>query len=474
MQLGGLDNLMIGGEIPNIPMHIAAAMLYEGSGVDSGHHLFEQMQETLSKIIENHLPILRCRIEEMPFRIDKAYWVDDEDFDLTYHISRVALPEPHDWQEFYRLFGQFHAQPLDQKKPLWHFTLVEGLDAMDGVPSGSFALFCKIHHALMDGKSGMRLLRSLHSLGPGADAAPLADSLPLVDAASEGFSAPPWWMKYGRAWWNSIERPVDLAGTLVKLLPQVWQGREPGEKEQDKEAAIPRIRFNHPVAADRVVGHVRMGVAELEKLEEKYQCTKNDLALCTVAGALRHFLGKKGELPAEDLVAAMPIDIRKNHEDGDMGNQVSLARVHLHTDIKGVKSRLKAIQAATGHSKEHSRKGNPHALLDLVDEIHPALIIWLGQWLIDSGRLDRMTPLVNTVITNVPGIRSEAYLAGARLVDYLGFGPLAPNVGLFHTVSSTPEHVNISFASTREFVGDGSEYRASLERSYAELVRKLA
>lgn len=109
-------------------------------------------------------------------------------------------------------------------------------------------------------------------------------------------------------------------------------------------------------------------------------------------------------------------------------------------------------------------------MLELVDEIHPAIILWLGQWLISSGHMDELPQSVNTVVTNVPGLSSEAYLAGAKLVDYLGFGPLAPNMGLFHTVFSTQEHVNISFLSPAAIMGDGSAYRASLEKSLAEIL----
>ena len=76
---------------------------------------------------------------------------------------------------------------------------------------------------------------------------------------------------------------------------------------------------------------------------------------------------------------------------------------------------------------------------------------------------------MNTAVTNVPGLSSDSYLAGAKLIDYLGFGPLAPGMGLFHTVSSTPDHVNISFLSTQEFVGDGGSYRAALEQSWTDL-----
>ncbi len=124
-------------------------------------------------------------------------------------------------------------------------------------------------------------------------------------------------------------------------------------------------------------------------------------------------------------------------------------------------------------SKQRSKKTDSHAILKLVDDIHPAIILWLGQWLISSGHLDDLPTMVNTVVTNVPGLSTDAYLAGAKLIDYLGFGPLAPNVGLFHTVSSTADHVNVTFLSTAECLGDGSEYRACLERSWTEITQPV-
>ena len=109
-------------------------------------------------------------------------------------------------------------------------------------------------------------------------------------------------------------------------------------------------------------------------------------------------------------------------------------------------------------------------MLELVDEIHPAIILALGNWLVSSGHIDDLPQTVNTVVTNVPGPRGDAYMAGARLVDYLGFGPLAPNIGLFHTVSSAAQHVNISFLSTAAFMGDGRAYRLALENAAQSLI----
>jgi diacylglycerol O-acyltransferase len=466
-QLDALDNLMIEGELPNIPMHMSAVMLYDTGGKRGATRLFEALQTDFKAIVDKHFPILRCRLDELPLQLDKAYWVEDTHFNLTYHITRVALPKPQDWQEFYRLIGQFHAQPLDRAKPLWQVLLVEGLDRLEGVPRGCTAIFFKIHHAVMDGKSALRLASSIHSLDPTPGAPVLAESMPIEKPVDKNFRAPSWWTKYGRAWWHSIERPLDLAGTLLKLLPQLLQ--TDGSTSRVESQSIPQLHFNHPVAADRVTGHLRMSMEQLRRLEKKHACTINDIALCVIGGALRKYLIDRNQLPEENLQTLMPIDIRREDRDGHAGNQVSVARLCLHTDINDAKERLRAITTATSHTKKRSRKGDPHAVLRLVDDIHPAIILWLGQWLVSSGRIDKLPQIVNTVITNVPGMHTDVYLAGAKLIDYLGFGPLAPNMGLFHTVSSTPDHVNISFLSTEEFIDDGSAYRAALAQSYAEL-----
>jgi WS/DGAT/MGAT family acyltransferase len=466
-QLGGLDNLMIEGELPNVPMHMSALMIYETHGKRGATALYKVLENNFNELALRHFPILRCRLEEVLLQLDKAYWVEDSRFSANYHITRVALPKPQGWKSLHTLFAQFHAQPLDRARPLWQVMVVEGLDRVEGVARGSTALFLKIHHAVMDGKSALRLITSLHSLTPEPDSPPLAASLPEEPLAQVDYQAPTWWEKYGRAWWHSIERPIDMVGTLVKVLPALLQtdGAVAGTGKQ----SIPQIRFNHALTADRVTGHVRMEVKQLRKLQRKYTCTINDIALCVVAGGMREFLLEKNELPEENLVTLMPIDIRREGKDGTTGNHVSVAKVCLYTTIADAAKRLQAISKDSGKSKKRSRKTDGHALLRLIDDIHPAIILWLGEWLVASGHLDDLPTTVNTVVTNVPGLSTDAYLAGAKLVDYLGFGPLAPNVGLFHTVSSTPGHVNVSFLSTEKFIGDEVTYTAALTQSWEEL-----
>jgi diacylglycerol O-acyltransferase len=467
-QLGALDNLMIEGEIPNIPLHMSAMMIYETGGKRGAALMYDALEDRFEGLIDQYFPILRCRIEDVPLQLDKAYWVEDDQFNLTYHIKRVALPKPSNWNQVYRLFEQFHAQPLDRTRPLWEVLVVEGLDRLEGIPHGSTALFLKIHHAVVDGKRALRLITGLHSLTPDPNAPALVESFTDEKPVEDEFKAPSFLSKYSRAWWHSIERPFDMVATLIKLLPPLLSDDDSSPIAEKR--ATPDVPFNRPVDADRVVGHVRLDMEQLRKLVKKYSCTINDIALCIVAGALRAHLLEENELPQEDLQTLMPIDIRRENKDGSLGNHVSVAKVSLYTSKSDVKERLLAISSDSSRSKNRSKKPGSHAVLELVDEIHPAIILWLGQWLISSGHLDELPQSVNTVVTNVPGLSSEAYLAGAKLVDYLGFGPLAPNIGLFHTVSSTPEHVNISFLSTAAFMGDGRAYRASLENSLAEVL----
>jgi WS/DGAT/MGAT family acyltransferase len=462
-QLGALDNLMVAGEMPSLPMHISAMMIYRTRDEAGADELYRLLLDRMDEVTRNHFPILRCRADRLPLEMDRAYWVEAPDFSLSYHLKRVSLGGEQGWTALHRLLGDFHARPLDMGRPLWQVLMVDGLDDVDGVPAGSCAIMFKIHHGALDGKGAIRLVRSLHSIRPNQ---PMLAQLEQADHAQHNFSPPSFLRKYARAWWHAIERPVDLVVTLVELLPGLL--RPAGASH----LPTPPSPFNRPVSPDRVTGHLRMSRRTLERLQCALGCTINDLALVTIGGALRILLGERNELPGDSLVALMPIDLRLPDQQGDIGNHVSAARVNLGTNFRTPRQRLGAIMQTTKESKAQAHGPSGHLMEDLVGEIHPALLIWLGEWLIQSGHMEDLPQTVNTVVTNVPGFQTEAYLGKARLLDYLGLGPLAPNMGLFHTVSSTANHVNITFVGTGNTVGDGSDYQMALKRAWAG-VRRL-
>jgi diacylglycerol O-acyltransferase / wax synthase len=470
-QLSGVDNLMIEGEKPAIPLHMSAAMLYDNRANPSGAIKLPRLRKTLTQVIDQHFPILRCKLEELPLRLDKGYWVTDDNFNIRAHTSRVALPAPRNWPALYELFGQFHARPLTHDKPLWEIMLVDDLDHLKGIPPGSSALFLKIHHAVMDGTTAMRLMRGLHSADSDPGAPPLIEISPIAQKQTPDFHAPPWWVRYGKAWRHTIERPLDLTAMAARMLPSLLPLR--GNSDSQNKMTVPKAHFNQALSPDRVIGHVRMSLPKLRKITARYNCTLNDVALCVVGGALRNYLLSEQVLPEESLVAAMPINVRHEKRDGDIGNELGMARIQMYTQSDDIEQRLQHIIVATGHSKSSHGKGHPNLLMNLIDDIHPATIMVLSDWLLSSGYIDKMPPLVNTFVSNVPGLTEDAYIQGSKLVDYLGFGPLAPGIALFHTISSTTKHLNISFTSTNELCGDGHLYCKALQDSYNALLAAL-
>jgi diacylglycerol O-acyltransferase len=469
-QLSGLDNLMVAGELPDIPMHMSALFIYE-PGENRSHGVNHALAcAVMQQAIDHQFPILRCKLDALPLDMDQGYWVEDKHFDIANHIEAVRLPAPANWAELYGMCGTFQARALPLKQPLWEALLIEGLDHLRGVPRGSSAILVKIHHAMMDGKAALQLFASLHSLDPVIDAPTMAAQ---QEANHSDYSSPAWWQKYGRAWWHNVQRPLDLARDLVDIAPTLWQMNHESDGTEDKAPAVPQIRFNAHVDHDRVVGHIAMPLQRLKAIEKRYDCTINDIALCVVAGGLRKFISDNDELPSESLVAAMPMDVRDKDEKQQVGNQVGVGTVPLHTNIRAIKARLKAIHGGTARTKKRSAQLGPKAMLKVIDDIYPGIILWLGEWLMASGHIDELPMPVNTIVSNVPGVPVEVYMRGHRLIDFIGLGPLAPNVGLFHVISSTPHQVNISFVSCKKFVGEGDEYRRALQSAAKQALRSL-
>ena len=328
-QLSALDNIMLEGERPNLPMHMSALMIYDTGGKRGARRMRELLEQRIDEVLLAHFPILRCRAEHLPMHMDRANWVEDENFSVSNHLSHAALDQSENWAALYAMFAEFHALPLDPNRPLWQVHFVEGLNRLDGVPRGATALFLKIHHSVLDGKGAQRLMSSLHNLSEEEGSALLADGLDDGEQTQADFSAPTTLQKYGRAWWHSVERPVELTGTLLKLLPDLWaQGKKGDDKDEDTEATpTPRAYFNSMVGADRVVGHLRMDIGALRKLEKKHRCTINDIALCVIAGAIRGYLIERYDLPSDTLHSLMPVNIRKREESGNLGNHVAANNV---------------------------------------------------------------------------------------------------------------------------------------------------
>ena len=170
-QLSGTDNVMLIGERRNVYNHVASLIIYDASTAPGGKVRFKDILHHYEQRLYLH-PVFRRRLVPVPFDLDRPYWITETDIDVEYHIRHVALPKPGDWRQLMIQVARLHSRPLDRAHPLWEAYVIEGLDNIPKLPPGAFAIFLKIHHAIVDGMAAVHLLRQMHETTPGAGRRP--------------------------------------------------------------------------------------------------------------------------------------------------------------------------------------------------------------------------------------------------------------------------------------------------------------
>ncbi len=161
-QLSGTDSLFLRLERGNQYMHVAGLGIYDPSTAPEGRVRFKDVLRFFEARLDS-LPLFRRRLVTVPLGLDRPYWIEDPDIDVEFHVRHIALPHPGDWRQLCIQVARIHSRPLDRSKPLWEAYVIEGLDHIPGLPSGSFALYLKIHHCAVDGEAGTELIRAIHS-----------------------------------------------------------------------------------------------------------------------------------------------------------------------------------------------------------------------------------------------------------------------------------------------------------------------
>ena len=230
---------------------------------------------------------------------------------------------------------------MDLNHPLWEVYVIEGLDNVEGVPPGSYAVLQKTHHAAVDGVSGMEIMSALNDLEPDAERpVDTGDWRPEPD--------PDPWSLLARAGVNNLARPMHFARVLGRTVPTLGRAQRRMQRNELKPpvVGVPRTRFNGKVSPHRVVDACFLPMAEMRAIKATEPgATINDAVLTVVGGALRRYLSDKNELPDSSLVAMAPISVRSEDQKRAAGNQVTAMLVLLGTDIADPRARLAAVEA---------------------------------------------------------------------------------------------------------------------------------
>ncbi len=464
-QLSGQDAMFLHTEIKGLPQHIGGVTIYNPTTAPGGSLDFNSIAAMLASRLHQS-PIFRRKLAPVPLGLGQPYWQEDPDFDFEYHLRHIALPQPGDWRQLCILAARLHSRPLDRSKPLWEIYVIEGLDAVEGLPPGCLALLLKVHHSAMDGASGARFMGVMHDTSP----EPPTPAPP-----------PPWIIErpsalamLGKAYLDAWRLPLKAMHMLGEALPTYRRLRR-GYRRHDFEhiGSLPRTRFQGRISPHRVVDAREFDFATVREIKQQVPgATINDTMLCIVAGALRRYLNEKGELPEASLATGCPIDVRSPEERMAGGNMVGFMALSLCTHIAGPRERLEALQHKSKEAKAYAEALGPRMALDITDMI-PGSVLAVALRSAALTGLTESSVIMNTVVTNVPGPAHAQYLCGAELIRGFSLGPLLPNIGLFHVVYSTVQNkrgtITLSFTACRQMLPDPDVYAACLEQSFAEM-----
>lgn len=431
-------------------MHVSMINIYDPSTCPGPAPTFQEIKEAV-RVSLPVAPSFRRKIARVPMDLDYPYWVEDEDFNLNFHLRHLALPRPGDWAQFRTQVSRLVERPLDLSRPPWEITIIEGLDSLEGLPAGCFALVIKIHHCAIDGKAGVTLVTALHQDSPERMPVELEDDWePELEPTQRELLL--------AAWKNSIRRPLKVARLLLSNAPGLLHSayRELMSDHSDKEMMVPDTRFIGPVSAHRIYDDVTCTLQDLKNARSAVEgATINDVCLTIVGGALRRYLEAKAELPEEPLIAVVPISIGTPEQAAAGGNQVTVMRVSLRTDVEDPIERLKTIAQETRGKKATQSGVVMSTLLDVVYNLPGALV----------GAASRAVPVIasrtrvaNTMVTNVPGPVQPMYFLGARHIYSTGCPPMMDGMGLMHSVCSYEGKFLFSFVACSEMMPDADFY----------------
>ncbi len=479
-QLTSLDHQFLAIESRRHTGHVAGLAILDGSTVSS-----EWGCSTVKEMIRSRLPLLpplRWRLAEVPLNLDYPYWVDDEEFDLDYHVRELALPRPGSDQQLAEQVSRIVSRPLDRSRPLWELYLIEGLE------SGHTAMLTKIHHAVIDGMSGAEIMGILLDLSPDGREAPAANG----DGTQSVGGAPSQLELLARGLTGPAKYPVRVLRALPSTIPNILDapavfGTIPGANTVGriasrvqrtvtrdvspaaKDLRAPRVPFSGRISQHRRFAFGKLGLEDVKAIKNHHGVTVNDVVVSICAGAVRRWLEAHDALPDEPLVAQIPVSVRAPEEFGTYGNRILLMRAPLFTDEADPVARLHRTHDAMGEMKEHHKAIPASLLQDANHFIPPAVFARAAQltFRVTSGSAGR--PNWNLVISNVPGPQFPLYCAGARLVANYPVSVITDGMGLNITVMSYRGDLDFGIVADREQMPDVWSLIEWLQQSLDEL-----
>ncbi|MGB9359745.1 MAG: wax ester/triacylglycerol synthase family O-acyltransferase [Acidimicrobiia bacterium] len=462
-RLSSLDNSYLALESRSTHMHVGAVTIFSAGSFakpDGGIDV-ELLKEFVGSKM-HMIPRYRQRLVRVPIE-QHPVWVDDEHFDIDYHIRHIGLPRPGTDAQLKRIAGRLMSQHIDRTKPMWEMVVVEGLD------DGRFALVTKIHHCMIDGMSGVDLMAVLMSLVPTEEISPgpVYEPRPIPNGTELLVR-------------ETTRRITGSIGALRNLRAVAANAADLVEAVNDRVQAVGaslssgwliptgRTPINGDIGPGRRFTWVDMPLADVKTIKNRLGGTVNDVLLAIVAGAVRRFLIEQRDLTERDMDrldfrVMAPVSVRTKAQAGTLGNQVAMWLAALPIGERDPVQRLSIVRAETERLKE-TNQALGAATLVRVSTGAPATLVALGARLATSARPFNMT------VTNVPGPQFPLYMLDARLESSYPLVPLWQSHGVGIAMFSYDGSVSWGINGDFEVMPDLEVFGATVLEEFEELL----
>lgn len=424
-RLSALDVAFLLMERRHTPLHVGALALFsppKGSPEDFGAQLFERLSRSeLAAPPFNRRPLTRLGV---------FYWDEDSHFDMAHHFVHISLPKPGRIRELLAMVSRVHSAHLDRAYPLWRVYLIEGLE------DGRIALYMKIHHSLVDGVSGIRLLMKSMS----SNAAQSLSLPPPWEVGKQSSGKP----REGRPA-RGLRRARAQIGSLPSLLNQ-WRETYQDAREQHPDLVTPlcapKCLLNEAVTGSRRFAAQSYSMPRIRAIAEALGGTANDVVVAMCGGALRTYLTELDALPDRPLVAGLPVSLHRDRDNAEPGNSITFMLAKLATDIADPAERFRLIKASIDYNKDRFKHMQPEHLL-------PYSAGMLAPGLVSMMAKGRRLPM-NVVISHVPGPREPMYWQGCRLDGLYPVSLILDSMALNITLVSRDDLIDFGLIACRK------------------------
>jgi diacylglycerol O-acyltransferase / wax synthase len=465
-RLSSVDASFLHIENDREPQHVGSLAEVEGAPLrdDTGRIRIEELRSLTAGRL-HRVPRMRQKVMFVPYGLGPPVWVDDEHFDISYHVRLTALPRPGDDAQLRELFGRVQSLRLDRARPLWELWVVDGLE------DDRVGLIVKCHHAMGDGMANVDLVQALVDIEP--DPPPDPPAPPFVPRPAPSPR---------RLLTDSVAaaavRPVELTGAAIGAV------RRPAEVARRlRSTATALVEFgsratpapwNIAVSPHRRWVRADVPLAEVRAVRDQVEATINDVVLEICTGALRAYLmAHDQDVTDRTLKAMVPVSRRRGDEhldaDGNLdtlGNKVSLIVAELPVGIDDPVERLARIHAQTGEAKASG-----------VTEGVETMLSAAGEMTLLAAPLARVVSKaipMNLVITNIPGPPVPLYVRGARVLRAHPYVEVIDGEGLTIAVISYDGMLSFGITSDRDVMGDLDVLTEGIEAGIGHLTAALA